>query len=58
MSKYVYGIDLGATNSRIARLNEDGVPELIPNREGTNYTPSVVFFDGNYIVVEIGRAHV
>ena len=58
MANNVYGIDLGATNSRIAQLNDDGVPELIPNREGTNYTPSVVFFNGNYIDVgEVAKAN-
>ena len=51
MSKYVYGIDLGTTNSRIARLNDNGIPEILQNSEGANYTPSVVFFDGNKIVV-------
>ena len=51
MSKYVYGIDLGTTNSRIARLNENGIPEVLKNSEGANSTPSVVFFDGKEIVV-------
>ena len=33
MSKTV-GIDLGTTFSAIAHINENGVPELIPNEEG------------------------
>ncbi len=43
----VVGIDLGTTFSAVAFLNEKGVPEIIPNREGERITPAVVFFDGD-----------
>lgn len=45
------GIDLGTTFSAIARINETGVPEVIPNSEGEFITPSVILFDGNEIHV-------
>ena len=49
MSKTV-GIDLGTTFSAIAHINENGVPELIPNEEGDRLTPSVIFYDdGEFI---------
>src|SRR3954463_15220925 len=38
------GIDLGTTNSVVAHRNAYGRPEVIPNREGQNLTPSVVYF--------------
>ena len=43
MGTYV-GIDLGTTNSVVARRNEYGRPEVVPNREGTGITPSVIYF--------------
>ena len=43
MSTFV-GIDLGTTNSVVAFRNAYGRPEVIPNREGQNVTPSVVYF--------------
>lgn len=49
----IVGIDLGTTNSAIARLNTDGKPVLIPNREGGLITPSVICFrDGSVLVGE------
>ncbi|QJA05659.1 molecular chaperone DnaK [Thermosulfurimonas marina] len=39
----IVGIDLGTTNSCAAIL-KGGEPEVIPNREGTRTTPSVVAF--------------
>src|SRR5262245_43108687 len=43
MSKIV-GIDLGTTNSLVA-IVEDGIPRVIPGRDGSNLVPSVVYFD-------------
>ncbi|MEW4567196.1 Hsp70 family protein [Tautonia sp. JC769] len=43
MSAFV-GIDLGTTNSVVARRNAYGRPEVIPNRDGATITPSVLYF--------------
>ena len=43
MSKKIIGIDLGTTNSVVAFM-EGGTPKVIPNKEGSNTTPSVVAF--------------
>ena len=48
------GIDLGTTNSAAAYVDLDGRPELIPNCEGENTTPSVVAFEDDAVLV--GRA--
>jgi molecular chaperone DnaK len=45
------GIDLGTTNSAIARVDEHGRPAIIPNRERSAVTPSVVCFAGGEILV-------
>lgn len=45
MSSSVYGIDLGTTYSAIARISDLGAAEIIPNFEGDQTTPSVVFFE-------------
>lgn len=37
----VVGIDLGTTNSAVARI-QDGVPVCIPNEDGDTLTPSIV----------------
>jgi molecular chaperone DnaK len=47
----ILGIDLGTTNSAMAVVNQHGVPEIIPNREGEYITPSAIFFDGGEAVV-------
>ena len=39
------GIDLGTTFSAIAVVTPEGVPEIVPNREGERIMPSVVYFD-------------
>lgn len=41
----VFGIDLGTTNSCIAVLGEDGLPEVIKNLDDKFTTPSVVYYD-------------
>ena len=52
----IVGIDLGTTFSAIAHINENGVPELIPNEEGDRLTPSVIFYDdGEFIVGEYAK---
>lgn len=38
------GIDLGTTYSAVAILRETGEPEILPNRDGEDITPSVVLF--------------
>lgn len=50
MGKYI-GIDLGTTFSCMAFINDSGQPEIIPNSEGDNITPSSVLFDGGTIIV-------
>ena len=49
--KQIFGIDLGTTYSSIAYVDEYGRPVVIPNAENQRVTPSVVFFDGDDIVV-------
>ncbi len=41
----VYGIDLGTTYSCVAYVDDAGRPVVIPNLEGDNTTPSVVYFE-------------
>ena len=45
------GIDLGTTFSVIAHLDASGRPWTIMNAEGDPITPSVIFFDGDEIIV-------
>ncbi|MBF6212576.1 Hsp70 family protein [Nocardia puris] len=40
----VYGIDLGTTNSAIARIDADGRPEVLIGMSGESTVPSVVLF--------------
>ena len=42
----VHGIDLGTTNSAIARTGPDGRPEVLAGLSGSPTTPSVVLFAG------------
>jgi molecular chaperone DnaK len=51
MSKII-GIDLGTTNSCVAVI-EGGEPQVIPNSEGANTTPSVVAFKDSEVLVGI-----
>ncbi|WP_018657911.1 Hsp70 family protein [Actinomadura flavalba] len=48
----VYGIDLGTTYSCIAAIDDVGRPAVLRNLEGTDTTPSVVYFEsGDNVVV-------
>ncbi len=47
----IFGIDLGTTYSSIAYVDEFGKAVIVPNSENQSSTPSVVFFDGEDIVV-------
>jgi molecular chaperone DnaK (HSP70) len=49
--KRVFGIDLGTTYSSISYVDEFGKAVIIPNAENERVTPSVVFFDGDSVVV-------
>ncbi|KXO92179.1 heat-shock protein Hsp70 [Tsukamurella pulmonis] len=44
----VYGIDLGTTNSAIARIGADGRPEIVRGLGGEATVPSVVLFASSY----------
>jgi molecular chaperone DnaK len=54
----IVGIDLGTTMSSIACAKPDGHIEVVPNSDGQIKTPSVVFFDGDTVLVgqEAARA--
>ena len=45
------GIDLGTTFSAISHVNKHNVAEILPNEMGKNITPSILFFDGDQIIV-------
>jgi molecular chaperone DnaK len=45
MASRIYGIDLGTTYSCISYVDETGRPVVVPNAEGDNTTPSVVYFE-------------
>jgi molecular chaperone DnaK len=45
------GIDLGTTYSAVAFVNDVGTPEILPNRDSERLTPSVVWFQGDEVVV-------
>ncbi|MFC4950793.1 Hsp70 family protein [Pseudonocardia sp. GCM10023141] len=53
----VHGIDLGTTNSAIARTGPDGLPQVLTGMSGAPTTPSVVLFasPGEHVVGEGAR---
>ena len=51
MSNRIYGIDLGTTYSCIAYVDEYGKPVVVPNAEGDQTTPSVVWFENDTNIV-------
>ncbi len=55
MSSFV-GIDLGTCFSAIAYIDKTGRPQIIPNKDGENITPSVVSLrkDGDRDDIEVG----
>ncbi|WP_210466844.1 Hsp70 family protein [Rufibacter roseolus] len=42
----IIGIDLGTTFCCVSYIGEDGVPVVIPDLEGNQTTPSIIFFTG------------
>lgn len=50
MGKYV-GIDLGTTFSAVCYIDKNGNPQIVPNKDGENITPSTVLFDDDEVVV-------
>jgi molecular chaperone DnaK len=52
----IIGIDLGTTNSCVAVVDVS-TPQVIPNREGSRTTPSVVGFteDGERLIGQIAK---
>src|ERR687892_637956 len=52
----IIGIDLGTTNSCVAVVDVT-TPQVIPNREGSRTTPSIVGFteDGERLVGQIAK---
>ena len=56
MSKKIIGIDLGTTNSVVAFM-EGNTPKVIPNKDGSNITPSIVAFtkDGKRLVGTLAK---
>ena len=47
----IIGIDLGASETRVARINEAGLPEIVWNDVGELMTPSVILFESLGITV-------
>jgi molecular chaperone DnaK (HSP70) len=45
----IIGIDLGASETRVARINEAGLPEIVMNDVGEPSTPSVIQFESSQI---------
>ncbi len=50
MGKFV-GIDLGTTFSVVSYIDKNGNPQIIPNNDGDNITPSTVLFEDEDVVV-------
>ncbi|MCW2930069.1 MAG: 2-alkenal reductase [Actinomycetia bacterium] len=52
MARQVIGIDLGTTNSVVATVDDNGIVVVLPNADGGQVTPSVVYFepDGTALV--------
>ena len=50
-SRHVVGIDLGTTNSVVASVDEAGTVVVLPNANGAEITPSVIYFEPDGTVV-------
>ena len=51
MAEKAIGIDLGTTFSAAAHVDDRGMPEVIPNADGKQTTPSVVLIQDGRIAV-------
>lgn len=51
MDKIVVGIDLGTTFSSVAYVNDEGLPEVVRNADGSATMPSVVLIQDGRIAV-------
>jgi Fe-S protein assembly chaperone HscA len=53
----IVGIDLGTTNSLVA-IVENGVPRVLPGRDGSKLVPSIIHFDenGEILVGNVAKA--
>ncbi len=47
----IIGIDLGTTFSTVATVDHQGKSYIVGNSDGETVTPSVIFFDGDHIIV-------
>ena len=47
----IIGIDLGTTFSSMAYVDHGGVPNIIPNQEGSRSTPSAIMIEADEVVV-------
>ena len=47
----IIGIDLGTTYSVASYMDSNDLPQIITNSEGEEMTPSVVYVDGDDVVV-------
>ena len=47
----VIGIDLGTTYSVVSVVDEHGQPQVVPNSDNQRTTPSVIYIDGNHVIV-------
>ncbi|XP_066259806.1 uncharacterized protein [Euwallacea similis] len=48
------GIDLGTTNT-LAAILQDGRSHIIPNKEGSTITPSVIYYNPNTLTPSVGH---
>jgi molecular chaperone DnaK len=59
MKAHTVGIDLGTSYSSLARINDQGAPEVLCDGDGENMTPSAVFVGDEIVVgrkaLELGR---